>query len=303
MNQPQSNGIPNLQTAVRTLLLAGFRIENNQRQPTHTEVHCAAPVLGAFVPLLLVITEDNELLPAIKAQVQRAAQNSGRTLVVIARDPGDDQLSWEDFVEGFGGAVPSWRALSDDYLLRLEAASKNARPEGFDGEAWRLFEQLVADGLEFAFGRKVRRLGSAKRGQKVSDMISLLPDAKVLVVDAKATASSFDAAIHHLRALAEYTTNQRIRQRGFADVFGALIISRKFNQDLNSLLGISREFTSQVGVPVAFLEVSTLTYIVDCLRKEPALRSGIKWRFLFAGGLVEKSLFDAELSALKSERY
>ena len=297
------SSLPNLQIAIRTLLLAGFRIENNVRQPTHTEIYCSAPILGSFVPLLLVLTQEEELPALTKSQTIRMACKIGRTLVVVANSPGEEQLSWDDFLDGFGGAVPSWRALTDDYLDQLETAGRNAKTEGLGGEPWRLFEQLVADGLEFSFGRRVRRLGAAKRGQKVSDMIALLPEAKVLVVDAKATASSFNAAIHQLRPLAEYTQNQKIRQRGFAEVFGALIVSRKFDQDETALLTVSREFNSQASVPAAFLEVSTLGYIVNCLRKEPSLRSGIRWKLLFAGGLLSKSMLDAEIATLKAERY
>jgi hypothetical protein len=116
---------------------------------------------------LLVVTEDDELPPSIRPQIVQAAERSNRTLIVVANAPGQDQLSWEDFLESFGGVVPSWRALDGTYLSQLETAAKNAKPEGFGGEAWRLFESLVADGLEFCFARKVRRLGAAKRGQKV----------------------------------------------------------------------------------------------------------------------------------------
>ena len=52
----------------------------------------------------------------------------------------------------------------------------------------------------FCFGRRVRRLGAVKRGQKVSDMIALIPEGSVLVVDAKATSTSFNAAVSELRA-------------------------------------------------------------------------------------------------------
>lgn len=207
---------------------------------------------------------------------------------MIANSSGPDHLGWVDFVESLGGAVPSWRALDDSYLSKLEVAARNAKPEGFEGEAWRLFESLVADGLEFCFGRFVKRLGAAKRGQKVSDMIALIPDGGVLVLDAKATSTSFNAAIPELRALAEYTENQRVRQRGFADVFGAVVVSKAFDQDEASLLQVSREFTSQAGVPVAFLEADTLAHFVKCFEHQPNLRTGLKWRFLFAGGLFNQ---------------
>lgn len=199
--------------------------------------------------------------------------------------------------------MPSWRALDDSYLSKLKVAGSNAKPEGFEGEAWRLFESLVADGLEFCFGRSVRRLGAAKRGQKVSDMIALIPEGSVLVLDAKATSTSFNAAFSELRALAEYTENQRTRQRGFSEVFGAVVVSKAFDQDEPSLMHVSREFTSRSGVPVAFLEVDTLAHFVRYFKHQPNLRTGLKWRFLFAGGLLTRTMFDKEVEALKGERY
>lgn len=298
----QLSSRPNLPMAIRTLLLSGFRIENNERQPTHTEIYCSAPMLGASVPLMIVLTDEDQLPPDIWPQVRLAARRSNRTLVAIANLPGTDQLGWVDFLESFGGAVPSWRALDGSYLSKLEIAAKNANPEGFDGEAWRLFESLVADGLEFCFGKLVRRLGAAKRGQRVSDMIAQIPDGSVLVLDAKATSTSFNAAISELRALAEYTESERNRQRGFAEVFGAVVVSRAFDQNEASLLQISREFMSQAGVPAAFLEVSTLAHFVTCFKHQPNLRTGLKWRFLFAGGLLTRTMFDKELEALKAER-
>ena len=303
MDTTQSSIRPDLQTTIRTLLLSGFTIENNQRQPTHTEIYCSAPLLGTSVPLLLILTEEDEVPSNVRLQIERAAQRSKRTLITVASVPGPNQLGWADFLEGFGGAVPSWRALDDTYASQLETTAKNAKPQGFGGEAWRLFEALVADGLEFCFARRVRRLGATKRGQKVSDMIALIPEGGVLVVDAKATDASFNAAISELRPLIEYTNNQRLRQRGFAEVFAAVVVSREFAQNAESLSSTSREFSSKAGVPVAFLEVATLVHFINFLRREPSWRPGVKWRLLFAGGLVTTKMFDAEISALKGERY
>jgi hypothetical protein len=121
-------------------------------------------------------------------------------------------------------------------------------------------------------------------------------------LDAKATSTSFNAAISELRALAEYTESERIRQLGFAEVFGAVVVSKAFDQNEASLLQISREFMSQAGVPVAFLEVSTLAHFVNCFKHQPNLRTGLRWRFLFAGGLLTRTMFDKEVEALKAER-
>lgn len=252
---------------------------------------------------MIALTSEDQLSPETWSQVRLAAQRSNRTLVVIANSSGMDQLGWADFLESLGGAVPSWRALDDSYHEKLEVAARNERPAGFEGEAWRLFESLVADGLEFSLGRSVRRLGAAKRGQKVSDMIVPIPDGGVLVLDAKATSTSFDASIAQLRALVEYTRNQQLRQRGFTEVLASVVVSRAFDQNQGSLIQISREFTAQAGVPVAFLEAQTLAHIVKSLKRKPSFRSGLNWRLLFAGGLLTAAMFDKETEALKAERY
>jgi hypothetical protein len=83
VDRTQSKSGPNLPTAIRTLLLAGFRIDNNLRHPTHTEIQCAAPLLGTYVPLLLVLTDDEELGPRVVPHITEAAISSGRTLVII----------------------------------------------------------------------------------------------------------------------------------------------------------------------------------------------------------------------------
>jgi hypothetical protein len=293
---------PRISVAVRTLLLSGFTITNNRRRATHSELECTAPLLGNQIPVLIVLTEDDELAPQVRDQVEEVARRAGRTLVVVATSGGEDHYSWDDFMGIFGGEVPTWRALTDDYSIQLEAASSNQVPAGYEGEAWRLFEMLVADGLEFSFGRKVRRLGASKRGQRVSDMITQLPDDDLVVVDAKATGTVFNAAMHELRPLAEYVKNQRIRQRGSFAVFGALIVTKAFSQSAPGLASISGEFIAETGVPAAFLQSDDLLYFVNSLRTQPGIRSSLRWKRILSGGLVKRSAFDMEVSAAQGER-
>ena len=264
---------PNLSLATRILALSGYQIENTKRQPTHAELQCRAPVLSTTVPLLIALTEDDELPPKAFEQITIVARKENRTLVIVGTVATDAQMAWQDFLDRFGGAVPSWRALSDSYLQQLETASKNRLPTGLTGEPWRIFEQLVADGMEFCLGRSVRRLGAKKRGQKVSDLITQIPEGQVLVIDAKASEGQFNAAIHELRALAEYTRNQRLRQKGFNEVIGALIVAREFKQARTSLANISREFLAETQVPAAFLQVSSICHLVTTFKEEPHLRA------------------------------
>jgi hypothetical protein len=259
--------------------------------------------LGIHVPLTIAITESDELAESARDQALRAARKAGRGLVVVSAVGGKDQLGWADFLDAFGGAVPSWRALGPEYLKELQTASSNCLPVGQTGEAWRLFEQLAADGLEFCFARRVRRLGAAKRGSRLSDMIAQIPEGQILVVDAKATENSFDAAIHNLRPLIEYAKNQRLRQRGYNDVLASLVVSKNFDQDTDGLASISRSFFVEAGMPACFMTAAVLGTIVEDLRKRPNLRAGVRWRRIFAGGLVTYEHFASEIKALVTERY
>jgi hypothetical protein len=288
---------------VRTLLLAGYVIETNRRQPTHTELHCYTHLLGSQVKLLIAITGEDEFPPNAIPHIKSAASRGGRTLVTVATLPGENQLGWVDFLDALGGPVPSWRALSNSYLVDLDTAASNVQPADFEGEAWRLFEDLVADGLEFCFGRRVRRLGARKRGQRVSDMITQIPQGDILVVDAKATGSAFDAAMHQLRPLVEYTKLQRVRQKGHNEVFAALVVAKSFTQSESALTEISKEFTTETGLPVAFLTTEVLRELVASLSSQPSARGSIRWRKLFSGGLVRLRVFLDELEAAQSESY
>jgi len=294
---------PDVAIAVRTLVLAGYTIENNRRQPTHTELTCTAPFLGTNIRLLIALTQDDELSDVTRENLKTVADRDGRTLVLVAALGGDGYFGWDDFMEVFGGAVPSWRALGSGYIHDLKTTAKNIKPQGCEIEAWRLFEQLVAAGLEFCFARRVRRLGAAKRGQRVSDMITQIPEGDVLVLDAKSTGSSFNAAIHELRPLVEYVKNQKIRQKGSFNLFGALVVAPAFDQDEASLSEISKEFVAETGVPIAFLTVSVMEHFIDTLRNAPQLRGSLRWRRIFSGGIVSIGTFDSEIDASKGERY
>jgi hypothetical protein len=296
-----SEALPELGLAVRTLMLNGFKIETNRRQPGHTELSCTTEILGTPVRLLLAFTQD-EFTPESVGTLREIARRESRSLVMVGAHTDDLQLGWKDFLDALGGGLPSWRALSKEYSDSLIAAAQNQLPAGYEGEAWRIFEDLVEDGLAFIFGRKVHKLGAKRRGAKVSDMTAQLPDGALLVVDAKASKDPFDAAIHNLRALAEYTRNQVQRQRGHFAVSSALIVAFAFVQNEADLLQISREFSAQSSIPVSFLTTRTLQQMVTKLSLEPKLRSGLNWRLLFAGGITVIKAFDLEVKALKSER-
>lgn len=294
---------PKVALAVRTLLVAGFEIQNSRRQPRHIEILCVAkPVLSAPVNYLIAITQDDGFPPTTADEIRRIAADEGRSLIFVASEPSTDVLGWSDFLDALGGAVPSWRALGPLFNDNLLRASKNILPNGCEGEAWRVFEDLVADGLEFCFGRKVRHLGARKRGQRVSDLVTQIPDGSVIVVDAKAAGDAFDCTIANLRPLVEYTHLQKLRQRGQNEVYASLIFASAFHQSAAALSEISLQFHAEAGVPAAFMTAETLGEIVRRLTAIAAKRNALHWRRIMPGGLVDIRAFERELSSIDAQR-
>lgn len=294
---------PETQAAIRTLVAAGFTIERSRRHPCFIEVYCRKKdVMGADVPYLIGFADEDEVPEAEVREFYRTAEGSNRIGVLVTPGLTEHSVSWRDFTEAHGGAVPSWEALSDDFHDMLTQTSRNQLPGGVGGEAWMVFEDLVASGLEFCTGRRARRLGGRVRGRRVSDVIAQLPSRATVVVDAKASSDPFTVDTGTTRALIEYTERQRQRQQGHLDVAATLVVSSRFQADPNRLRDVSMSFNTEAGVPLAFMESECLSEAVRVLADRPDVRNGIRWTRLLRGGLVEFSELENEVAAVDDER-
>ena len=293
-----------VEVATRTLVANGYAITGATRSPRYIEIACErSDNLGARCRFLIVATDEESLTPAEIETVEYSAHRDGRALVLIGREATERQLSWADFLDALGGAVPAWRALAEFYGDWLLKAAANELPTGQTGEAWRLFEDLIADGLGFVFGRRVVRFGARKRGQAVSDLVAQLPNSQLLVVDAKSASKGFDASKESLRALIEYTKRQRDRQQGHDEVVAALVLSSCFQQKDEALADVAHWFLGEARVPLAFMDAAVLGSLVDRVKREPLLRNALRWHQVFTGGHVTQGVVDSELRAAGDERY
>lgn len=294
---------PKTQTAIRTLIVAGYSIQGCHRQPRHIEIQCErTDILGASIPYLIALTDLDELSEAEISDIRHSAEIQNRILVIVARRPSETSISWEDFTEALGGAVPSWQALSKEYHEALVTSACNKLPKDSTGEAWLIFEDLVADGLEFIFGRRVRRLGGRKRGRAVSDMLAQTPARDVLVVDTKASDKGFDVTWPKLRPLVEYVKRQQIRQQGQVELFGVLLLSSDFQQSDDRLLKLSQQFWGEVRLPISFIDAQVLSNTVNLFRERPHTRNGMRWNQILTGGRVHLKSVEDELAAVDEER-
>lgn len=296
--------LPQTQIAVRTLIVAGYSIEGSHRHPRHIEILCKqTDVLGASLPYLIAVTEFDELSDQEIGDIYHSAENQNRTPVIVTAIPSEGTISWEDFTEALGGAVPSWQALSPEYDEALVTAAKNQLPAGeTEGEAWLIFEDLVGSGLEFIFGRRVRRLGGRLRGRAVSDMQAQMPTRDVLVADTKASADGFNVTWSELRPLVEYVKRQRVRQIGQVELSGALMVSSDFKQTDSRLLELSLEFSAETKVHLSFIDANVLVATIKLFRVKPNVRNGIRWNQIFKGGRIDLSIIKTEMRAVDDER-
>ena len=295
---------PSVPVASRTLTVAGFEITNCVRHPGYAALECERlDVFGAMVRYLIVICEgaappENDL-----PNIQRDAQREHRLRVIVAEARGAEWIAWSDFLLMLGGAVPAWRALGSEYDEALLILAANRLPAGSRGEAWRLFEEAVADGLEFLFGYRVRRLGGAARGARVPDLLAHTPDERLLVVDTKASKDAFDASWPELRPLVEYVKGQQGRQRGAIEVASALIVAPAFKQDVEGLVAVGSQFLVETRVPASFLTADVLLKMVSTLRNRPRLRTAINWGSLLCQPrLVNFAAFQKEVESAGREK-
>lgn len=291
-------------TATRTLLASGYVITSTDPHPTHIEFDCERPSrLGAMLRFRVGFTAENQFDSTTLKAMRQTADSAARAAIFVSLKGGDGQVSWTEFLNVLGGAVPSWRALSNEYPAALATAARNKIPKGMSGEAWAIFEDLVADGLEFCFGRKVGRFGGRRRGLRVSDMIAQLPDSSLIVVDAKAYEGGIDVKWPALRPLVEYVQLQKQYQQERNEVVAALIVSSKFQRDKSALAKPASNFLGETRVPLCFITAKTLAGIVSIITHMPDFRNSISWKFLFTGGLIDVPSFRKQLNRVKTERF
>jgi hypothetical protein len=299
-----AESLPSVAIAVRTLLVSGYSLDvGAERQPTHIEIRCEkSSIFGVDVRFLIAITESTEFTSQQMDDIRRIGLAENRTPVFVGRDSTSFQLGWQEFLSSLGGEVPSWRAVSSTYSSALSTAATNKLPPQTTGEAWLVFEDLVSDGLEFILGRRAHRLGGRRRGQKVGDIIAVLPSTELLVVDAKAAGDGFDANWPSLRPLVEYVKKQQRRQLGYNLVYSAVIVSSGFKQPAMTLQDLSKEFLSETHVPLGFVTAQTLATMVGRIQSSTDIRAAINWKRLFAGGALTADAFEREMSEAASER-
>ena len=278
----QAPPLRHVPTFAQTLTVAGFVIKAFNRYEAYAVCRAMRrDRLDAEVQYLFALTDRDNYDTDTVEDLNREALREARVLVLIAKNSSSNVLDWNSFFGRLGGAVPSWRALSENYPADIRTLATNSLPAGYVGEAWFLFENAVADGFEFLLGRRVRRLGGARRGKDLPDSICLTPDQTVLVLDAKASASAYSVNKTDLRPLEDYVRRQRLSQQGQPPVGAALIVASAYKQTSADLLDECMRFQADTAAPLCLLTVDSLLAHIALVKSEPATRNGVHWRQVF----------------------
>jgi hypothetical protein len=295
---------PSVAVFAQTIMVAGFEIVDFDRFEHHAVCHCTrSDQFDCKIRYLFCITDRDSFPLEVIHEWEREANSTGSALVFVATQAAAGVLSWNQFVESLGGAVPSWRALSATYANDLHILSRNQLPAGVAGEAWFLFEQAVADGFEFILGRRVRRLGGLKRGKDVPDSICLTPDSAVLVLDAKASATEFSITKPELRPLEDYVRSQATKQTGQPRLGAAILIAQRFLQEREKLVDECARFQADTSTPLCLLTVESLLQLVSLSADHPTMRNAVSWRQVFCrNGIANPKMLKDELLRAKDVR-
>jgi polysaccharide deacetylase 2 family uncharacterized protein YibQ len=110
-----------LTEVVQTLLAAGFDVSGIDRHVSYSEIRCErVSRLGPTILYVMGLTLAEEFTAEQREALVRSGRAEGRLPVFIGPESADAQLGLSDFLDFFGGSVPSWQTLNERYRAGRE---------------------------------------------------------------------------------------------------------------------------------------------------------------------------------------
>lgn len=301
MNVPD---LPNLSTAIRTLVAGGFVLVNVQRNPGYVLLHMDRPdEFGAAHHYCFALAEDN-FQEAHVAGAKISADHRRAQLVLIGNGETSDvpSVEWNRFLNLFGGPVFTSTPFEPNFTDQLVQLGFNRLPEGMEGKPDDLYEAYARIALEFVLGTRVIRYGQDRLFEARPDGIVLPYNGFAALYDAKAYAKGYEVTLDTIRQFCSYVEDFRNRYRPYLQQLSAfIVISSEFPHRSETLANRSRELFATCGVPLIFLKSETLGEIVVFLSTRSVARSAINWRRVFAEPIVTAESVQKEVEVLKRD--
>lgn len=295
---------PNKQDVFRALVGSGFANLIIEAKPNyHLFQATRVEQLGNEVQYMIAVASERFSTSDVDWLIKDAT-NRGQSLVLVGEvenvpSTGAVVLTYPQFLARLGGPILSLLPFAPEYPDRLFTLGHNKPVKGLIGKPDDLFEEYVHAGLQFLFGARVIRYGQDRRGEAVPDgLVSVNRSMPLSLYDAKAYSSGYDVDMGGIRQFADYVNGTN---RDYAEIVGPvgyfLVISGKFQQDVDDLKEREIEFKSRCHTSLSFLDAKTFGAIVTSLLKEPLLRRTIDWSRIFARHVVTVKDVERQLKA------
>jgi hypothetical protein len=300
---PDSNP-PDLQIPIRTLIVGGFTLDNATRFPGYALIYTHRyDEFGVKQQYCFALFEKKAEAEEI-ASAKIAATYNKAELVIISLNtiPDTPSMEWSRFLNIFGGPVYSHSVLDPEFGDCLSKLGSNVLPEGMAGKPDELFEIYVHHALEFIFGCKVHRYGQARLFEARPDGVILLDRLFSALYDAKSFSKGYKVNLDSIRQFSSYTADFRGRYNQFIELNSFIVISGSFPDSTRTLEKRSRQFLSEVNIPLSFLTTDSMVEIIHLLSDFPSARRAINWRKIFVNPVTDPYQIRAELNLIWKDK-
>jgi len=214
---PKSSEIanPDILIAVRTLVTGGFILEDTVRNPGYALLRAyRSDEFGAHHRYCFALAEDSLTSAQVRAADIYSKKHKGQLVLIGASNAEIPKVSWQRFINLFGGPILSRDPLDPIFIDELIKLGHNQLPDGLQGEPNDLFEIYVKTSLEFLLGGRVFRYGQNRRFEARADGI-ILPSLNFSALyDAKAYAEGYVISTDSIRQFHSYVKGGKRNKHG-----------------------------------------------------------------------------------------
>jgi hypothetical protein len=155
--------------------------------------------------------------------------------------------------------------------------------------------------LEFILGGRVVRWGQNRRFEKIPDGLAI-PDVKFSALyDAKAYEKGYEISEDTIRQFKSYVDDFKAKYSAYYTLNTFIVISSDFPHKKETLLNRSQELQAACGIPLSFLDSTSLVEILKIFTKKPLFRRSINWTKIFTKVVVSPSLINNEIKSLNKD--
>lgn len=293
---------PDFVTAVRTLTIGGFVLQGADRKPGYSLLYVyRTDEFGSRQQYCFALAEKILTKEQAEGAAIGAANYKANLVIVGESDAQFPKLSWDTFINIFGGPIFSTSVLDPDFGEKLKILGHDQLPPDLVGNPDDLFEIYVNLALGFILGGRVVRYGQARRFEPKPDGLAIPGLNFSALYDAKAYKDGYEVTANSIRQFKSYVEDFQNRYQAYYRLNSFIVISGHFAHKTSTLIERSQELTAECGIPLSFLDANSLSQIVMLFCQHPLARRSVNWRRVFTKVVVKLELIEEELQMINKD--